>query len=559
MIRGNDVNGGLTYSTSQNAIRRANALQGQQNQINNKINFGKQLWNPYFNDRGNTTTGLNLADAAAKLGYEYRGTENNPNNVLMTFRGFAEDAGLDPYGAEAEEFESIFNQYRTGNQARPQAGLTSSTALNDYTDTFQQLTKPKQMGGFGKTLGSIVKVGVPAAMGLGVGAALAPALGIGALGKGALSGSVGSTLKGGNPIEGAGISALTAGLGDLVNFGGEVAQTGLSAGNSAPSVISNISDLAKNAYEAIPSLGNYGNSIAQGAIKGGLVGAVAGEEPLDTALTGGLLGGASQLGSDVLDIVSDFTSPPVEGTTENLLNTDSGYRASSAENIQTSIPQNTGGSGLNFEDFATPKNLLSLAGLGTSLYGAYSGRKAAESAADAQIQSSREAIESQENALNTVRNDLAPYRDAGTEALGGLTSLVNDPNAQAEYIRSNPMYATLADDAQQRLLANAAARGKVGSGGTADDLQTNLLILGQQLLNQNIDQRQNVASLGQNAAAGTGSATLNTANNIGNLITDQGNAAASGQIGGANATTNAINNALNSAITLYGIDNGVFV
>ncbi len=168
--------------------------------------------------------------------------------------------------------------------------------------------------------------------------------------------------------------------------------------------------------------------------------------------------------------------------------------------------------------------------------------KAAERAADIQSQSADKAIELQRETRDIVRGDLQPFREAGQSQLSPLTSLISDPKAQLDFIQGNPFFKVLADDAQNRLFSNQAAKGKVGSGGTAKALQNSLLLLGQDLLNQNINQRQNLVNVGGNAAAGQASATQQSGNALSDLITGQGNVRAAGQIGAANARSEGIGN-----------------
>lgn len=201
--------------------------------------------------------------------------------------------------------------------------------------------------------------------------------------------------------------------------------------------------------------------------------------------------------------------------------------------------------------------LLTLANIGTNLYSADAGTEAAKLAARQQAESTQAAIDANERALSQVRADLQPFKDAGTSTVSSLKELVNDPKAQANYIQSNPLYKSLADDAENRLLANQAAKGKVGSGGTAEALQNSLLLLGNDLLNQNITQKQNLVNTGANAAAQTGTATQNVTNNISGYLTDEGNANAAGTIGAYNAKTGALNNAISTQASIYGIDKGV--
>jgi len=172
--------------------------------------------------------------------------------------------------------------------------------------------------------------------------------------------------------------------------------------------------------------------------------------------------------------------------------------------------------------------------------------KAAERAARAQEALGRESLEFQKESLAETRAGLEPFRAAGTEAIGGLPALmqqqqatVSDPSAR---VLNNPFFQALAGQQEQRLLQSAAARGKVGSGGTGQDLQQNLLLLGNQFAQQDIANQQlgisnvqNLSTIGANAAAGQGSATQQTAGMVTNTLGGIGQARAQGLTGAANA------------------------
>ena len=143
-------------------------------------------------------------------------------------------------------------------------------------------------------------------------------------------------------------------------------------------------------------------------------------------------------------------------------------------------------------------------------------RAAAAKAEAEQRAAQAAAIEANRKAVEQGRADLQPYNAAGQGAipglqsgLAGLSDLVTNPQAQKDYITKNPFFGAMADRAKTDLFANNAARGKVGSGGTAEALQNSLLLLGSDLINQNVTQRgnvntqyQNLVNTGLNAAGG---------------------------------------------------------
>lgn len=248
-------------------------------------------------------------------------------------------------------------------------------------------------------------------------------------------------------------------------------------------------------------------------------------------------------------------------------------------------------------------SILGLPSPGDTL-GAFSGQAGAEASLEAarmQTELGREGIETQREFMDRMLSQTEPFQQIGLDQAGNLNRLLNqgfdrslleraegmigqpnqaqnrlnqlltDPSAQASFIQDNPFYQQMAGDAQNRLFSNAAARGKVGSGGTAGALQDRLVGMGSDLLNREIQQlaggaglnadiqnrdiqnlmglsgQQNqltqnqfgntmqTVGLGANAAAGQGSGIQNTGNQITNLLTGIGNAQAAGGIGAANA------------------------
>lgn len=229
-----------------------------------------------------------------------------------------------------------------------------------------------------------------------------------------------------------------------------------------------------------------------------------------------------------------------------------------------------------------------------------SGKGASEDAARAQQYATDASVAFQKEALDTSRGDLQPFREAGSDAISKLVAQINglpnssnvdtsainsfvssnnragmdadlqafiNPQAQADFLANDPLFAAISDDTEQRLNAKAAAAGKLHSGGTAKALQDSLYLLGrervndrmnqlttgynvastnqsnqlQELMNQfnvnfnksNLDSSManqktnslfNLVTQGQNAAAQQATATQNTGNALSNLTTAQGNA-----------------------------------
>ena len=173
---------------------------------------------------------------------------------------------------------------------------------------------------------------------------------------------------------------------------------------------------------------------------------------------------------------------------------------------------------------------------------------AAERAARDQSAAGEEALLAQQGVTDQIRGDLAPFREAGAAGIPLLSGAINDPSSR---VLNNPFFQTMAADQEQRLLASAASRGKVGSGGTGDDLQRNLLLLGNQFAQQDITNLQNLTNTGANAAAQTGSFAQQGVTAQGGIMGNIANANAAGIIGAANAGTNTTNALIGAGATLF--------
>jgi hypothetical protein len=157
---------------------------------------------------------------------------------------------------------------------------------------------------------------------------------------------------------------------------------------------------------------------------------------------------------------------------------------------------------------------------------------AAKEAAGIQSDFANTALEAQLAESAQTRADLSPFREFGAGATGTLAGAIDDPSSR---VLNNPFFQALAGQQEQRLLASAAARGKVGSGGTGDDLQRNLLLLGNQFAQQDIANLQNQVNTGLNAAAQTGAFGQQGVAASGGILGNLANVQSAGLIGAANA------------------------
>jgi len=180
-------------------------------------------------------------------------------------------------------------------------------------------------------------------------------------------------------------------------------------------------------------------------------------------------------------------------------------------------------------------------------------------------------IDEQRRQFELTRAGLAPYQQAGAQAIGGyapfqqagiqafqqqqaLAGLQGQP-AQQQAISSlerSPLYQSLAKQGEEALLQRASATGGLRGG----NIQAALAQFRPAMLQQLIDQQyarlgglagtglqttESLARMGQAAAGMQSQAGLGTASNIGSLLAQQGQAEAGGTLGMARGIGQALN------------------
>jgi len=192
---------------------------------------------------------------------------------------------------------------------------------------------------------------------------------------------------------------------------------------------------------------------------------------------------------------------------------------------------------------------------------------AASRAARAQQQGAQMGIDETRRQFDAAQAVLAPYVDAGTEALTGLRPYMEagpqaleqqqilaglrGPEAQRaaiDALAANPEFQALSRQGEEALLQRASATGGLRGGNIQGALAQYRPAMLQDYINQQYGRlggltalgqqsSTNVAQLGQASAAGTATAGLRTAENIAGLYGDigasrAGNALAQGQMYG---------------------------
>jgi len=188
---------------------------------------------------------------------------------------------------------------------------------------------------------------------------------------------------------------------------------------------------------------------------------------------------------------------------------------------------------------------------------------AAQRASGQQAAAAQAGIEEQRRQFEAMRASLAPFQQAGTEALGGfapfqqaglqafeqqqaLAGLRGQPQQQQAIsaLEQSPLYQSLAKQGEEAILQRASATGGLRGG----NVQAALAQFRPAMLQQLIDQQYQrlggfagtglgvttqLAGMGQSSAAMQGQGGMGMASNIGNLLAQQGQAQAGGTLGTA--------------------------
>lgn len=230
----------------------------------------------------------------------------------------------------------------------------------------------------------------------------------------------------------------------------------------------------------------------------------------------------------------------------------------------------------------------SLINAGTSIAGGVMGSQAARDAARTQAGSAEEANRLLWDIYQQNRSDLAPFREAGTAALGGLAGLAGQPFTAAPFdasglaftppsgqqvLNDDPGYNWRIQQGMKALEGGAAARGGLLSGGTVqaaqrfgqdlasqeygnaygralgqnqlrygrarDEYLTNLG-LQKDIRNMNFNELAALAGIGQTAGSNQAQLGAQVGGQLAGNITSGGAAGAAGQIGSSNAWMQAL-------------------
>jgi hypothetical protein len=177
---------------------------------------------------------------------------------------------------------------------------------------------------------------------------------------------------------------------------------------------------------------------------------------------------------------------------------------------------------------------------GASLLSSRRQAKAAESAASMQAEAAGEGIAEQRRQFDSLQALLQPYTQAGVPALQAQQAFLGlrgpeEEQAAIDRLTGGSTFQELTRQGEEAILSRASATGGLRGG----NVQAALAQFRPQLLNQLIEQQfgrlGGLTTLGQRSAAGVGTARMESGENVSNLLAQQGQASAGGELGRARA------------------------
>ncbi len=178
--------------------------------------------------------------------------------------------------------------------------------------------------------------------------------------------------------------------------------------------------------------------------------------------------------------------------------------------------------------------------------------KAAEKAAGIQAAAGTDALAEQRAAAERAQGFFEPFAGAAERGIEASSFLAN-PEAQFDFLQSNPLFNLALENANQRTLQTASANKRLSFGDTLQQLSNNVLLTSAPLIDRQRQDVTNLLTFGGDIAASQANIETGLGAEVGGLTTDIGAAEAGGVVGAANARTAGTQNLLNLGLTAGGL------
>ena len=175
--------------------------------------------------------------------------------------------------------------------------------------------------------------------------------------------------------------------------------------------------------------------------------------------------------------------------------------------------------------------------------------KAAKQGSEIQAQAGLEAIKRAEEAAARGQEFLDPFAAVGQQGVDQAGFLAN-PQAQFDFLQSNPLFDLALQNANTVTQKSAASRGRLNAGDTLEQLSNNVLLSASPLIDRQRQDINNLLNLGTGIAGSQANIETGLGATTGGLITDIGSARSAGLVGGANASAAGAGNLLGAALQI---------
>lgn len=183
------------------------------------------------------------------------------------------------------------------------------------------------------------------------------------------------------------------------------------------------------------------------------------------------------------------------------------------------------------------------------------GGSSGKRAANAQVQANQASINEMRRQFDTTQQNITPFLQAGQGAIDGVESgaTVGGMDEMLAQIFNSDIFGSLVGERERAVQGQLAAGGQMRSGmglQEAARVPTDLGLMLEQMLN---GRQQNLMQTGLGAATGLGQMGQNNSANIGNMMSQSGDAISSGIITDQQAKAKGQQNMLNTAATIGGM------
>lgn len=182
--------------------------------------------------------------------------------------------------------------------------------------------------------------------------------------------------------------------------------------------------------------------------------------------------------------------------------------------------------------------------VGSSIISGAMGADAAKSAANRQAESADRATLAQQEAMRQTRADLQPWRASGEAANNRLMAMMG-LNGDSYDFTNDPSYQFRFNEGQKAVDNSAAARGSTLSGAALKALTKYGQGAASTEYQNQFNRLSGMSGMGQNAAAGQGTASMNFGNSQANNLMEAANARSAGDVASSNAWGNALSSGIN--------------